>query len=103
MTDAAGAHRDEGAHDDDASQRQAYRSELAPQRGCIVKKRRCAETPAPIFVSGHDRVAGGVWYGEVRVRHHGTDVPLNLPSVVEKPGFLTSGCRTIQGSSRRDS
>ena len=69
------AHRDEGAHDADASQRQANRSGLTLQGGRIVKG-GAEELQHPVFVSGHDRVAGGVWYGEVqdiiRVRHHGT-------------------------------
>ena len=37
LADATRAHRDEGAHDGDASQRQAYCSELALQ-GSVVKE-----------------------------------------------------------------
>ena len=40
----------------------------------------------------HDRVAGGVWHGEVhvviRMRQHGTDVPLDL---VEQPAPIGGG------------
>ena len=85
------AHRDEGAHDADASQRRACCSELAPQGGRVVKEGGAEELQHPILVSGHDRVAGGV-YGEVqvviRVRHRGTDVPLDL---VEQPAPIGGG------------
>ena len=52
LADTARVHRDEGAHDADTSQRQAYRSELALQGGRVVKLQH------PVFVSG--RV---VWRG----------------------------------------
>ena len=64
LADAARAHRDEGAHDADASQRQAYCSELALQGGRVVKGRVVRRgLQHPILVSGHDIVAGGgvVW------------------------------------------
>ena len=58
-----GAHHAEGAHDADASHRRAYCSELALQGS--RKEGGAEELQHPILVGGGDRVAGGVWYGEV--------------------------------------
>ena len=52
LADAARAHRDEGAHDADASQRQAYCSEPALQGGRFVKEGGAEELQHPILVSG---------------------------------------------------
>ena len=65
LADAARDHRDEGAHDGDASQRQPHCSELAPQGGRVVREGGAEGLQHPVLVSGGDRVAGGVWYGEV--------------------------------------
>ena len=58
----------------------------------VSKKVGAEEFQEFILVSGHDRVAGGVWCGEVhvviRVRHHGTDVPLDF---VEQPAPTGGG------------
>ena len=47
------------AHGADASQRQAYCSELALQGGRVVKGGGADELQHPILVSNHDRIAGG--------------------------------------------
>ena len=92
LADATGAPRDEGARVADASQRRACRSELALQGGRIIKEGGAEELQHPVFVSGHDRVAGGVWCGEVhvvvRVRHHGTDASLDL---IDQPAPIGGG------------
>ena len=58
----------------------------------LSKEGGAEELQHPILVTDHDRVAGGVKYGEVhvfiRVRHHGTDVPLDL---VEQPAPTGGG------------
>ena len=77
----------------------------------LSKKGGAEELQHPVLVSGGDRVAGGVWYGEVhvviRVRPTERTSPSissnnQHPSVVEKPGFLISGVSHHLGSSRRD-
>ena len=92
LTNTARAHRHEGAHDADASQRQACCSELALQGGRVIKEGGAEELQHPILVGGHNRVGGGVRYGEVqvviRVRHQGTDVLLAL---VEEPAPVCGG------------
>ena len=53
LTNTARAHRDEGAHDADASQRQAFCSELALQGGRVFKEGGAEELQHPVLVSGH--------------------------------------------------
>ena len=57
-----------------------------------MKEGGAEELQHRILVSGRDRVASGVWYGEaqvvIRVKHHGTDVSLDL---VEQPAPIGGG------------
>ena len=80
--------------------RRRRRSELELQDGRIVKKGGAQEIQHPTFVSGHDRVAGGVWYGEVHVvirvrttERMSPSISPNSqhPSIMEEPGFLITG------------
>ena len=61
-------------------------------KAAALSKKNYKRTPAPHPCQRHDTVAGGVWYGEVhvfiRVRHHGTDVPLDL---IEQPAPIGGG------------
>ena len=94
LADAAGAHGDEGAHD--ALPRSVKH---IAEGGRNVKEGGAEELQHPVFVSGHVRIAGGMWtrvvHTVIRVRHHGTEVPSissnnQHPSAVENPGFLIS-------------
>ena len=100
LTDAARAHRDEGAHDANTSQRQAYRGKLTLQGGRIIKEGSAEELQHPVFVGGYDSVGGEVRYREVhiviRMRYHGMEVPLDLIEIPVPIGggetrFLISG------------
>ena len=100
LTDAAGAvHRDEGAHDADTSQRQAYRGKLTLQGGRSVRG-GAEKLQHPVCVSSHDRVAGG--RDVLRDTHcYPREVPRRCPPRSHRttsthrwwrnPGFLISG------------